>query len=520
MRVGLPSAALSLARSLSRRLVEAAPGRETLPVQAPFTGETIGEIPLATREDVFAAVERARTAQKQWAATPLTDRRKLLLQFHDLVLDRRDEILDLMQIEAGKARLHAFEEIADVATVARYYATNGPRLLHARRRRGFLPLLTRVIEQRWPLGVVGIISPWNYPLVLSITDALAALMAGNAVVLKPAEQASLTPRLAVDLLVAAGMPAELIQIVTGSGSVAGTALVDAADAIAFTGSTAVGREIAARGGERLIPVSLELGGKNPLIVLADADINRAVEGAVRACFASAGQLCISAERIFVEAPLYERFVQAFVARTRAMRVAADTSFDTEMGSLIGPAQLAKVTEHVSDAVAKGAKVLTGGRARPDIGPYFYEPTILSEVTPAMRCAAEETFGPVVAIARFETAEEAIKRANATEYGLSASIWTRDAARAREIGARLETGGININEAYAAAWASVDAPIGGFKASGLGRRHGREGIFRFTESQTIAEQRLVPLAPRPGQSPAAFVKMLTAMLRWMRRIPGA
>jgi succinate-semialdehyde dehydrogenase/glutarate-semialdehyde dehydrogenase len=349
---------------------------------------------------------------------------------------------------------------------------------------------------------------------------LPALLAGNAVVLKPAEQTSLTARHAVDLLIEAGMPTALFQVVTGSGAIAGAALVEAADAIAFTGSTAVGRRIAARGGERLIPVSLELGGKNPMIVLGDADLDHAVEGAVRACFASAGQLCISVERIFVEAPLYERFVQAFVTRTRAMRVAADTSFDTEMGSLMGAAQLAKVAEHVDDAVAKGAKVLTGGRARPDIGPYFHEPTILSEVAPAMRCASEETFGPVVAVARFETVDEAIERANATEFGLSASIWTRDAARAREIGARLEIGGININEAYAAAWASVDAPIGGFKASGLGRRHGREGLFRFTESQTIAEQRLVPLAPRPKQSPAAFIKMLTAMLRAMRRIPGA
>ncbi len=302
----------------------------------------------------------------------------MLLRFHDLVLDRRDEILDLMQLEAGKARRHAFEEIVDVAITARYYARRGPRFLRSRRRRGLIPFLTRVTEHRHPIGVVGIISPWNYPLTLAVCDALPALLAGNAIVLKPAEKTSLLARFAVDLLVEAGLPGDLFQVVTGSGEVAGAALVDAADAIAFTGSTEVGRRIAARAGERLIHVSLELGGKNPLIVLADADLDRAAEGAVRACFTNAGQLCIAAERLYVQSALYDRFLDAFVARTRAMRIAADFSFDTDMGSLVGPEQLAKVTAHVADAVAKGAQVLAGGRARPDIGPYFFEPTILDQ----------------------------------------------------------------------------------------------------------------------------------------------
>jgi succinate-semialdehyde dehydrogenase/glutarate-semialdehyde dehydrogenase len=520
MNTAAPTRAIELARVLSKRLVDAAPGRKTHAVEAPFTGKPIGEIPLATREDVLAAVERARSAQKRWAALPVAERSEVLLRFHDLVLDRRDEILDLMQLEAGKARRHAFEEIVDVAITARYYARRGPRFLRSRRRRGLIPFLTRVTEHRHPIGVVGIISPWNYPLTLAVTDALPALLAGNAIVLKPAEKTSLLARFAVDLLIEAGIPDDLFQVVTGSGEIAGGALVDAADTMAFTGSTEVGRKIAARAGERLIHVSLELGGKNPLIVLADADLDRAAEGAVRACFTNAGQLCISAERLYVQSALYDRFLDAFIARTRAMRVAADFSFDTDMGSLVGPEQLAKVTAHVADAVAKGAQVLTGGRARPDIGPYFFEPTILAKVTPAMLVAREETFGPVVAVNRFDDVEEAIRLANASDYGLSASIWSRDIGRTAVIGARIETGAVNINEAYSAAWSAIDSPLGGYKASGLGRRHGREGIFRFTQSQTVASQSLIPLAPRPGQSPRAFANMMTTILRWIRRIPGA
>jgi succinate-semialdehyde dehydrogenase/glutarate-semialdehyde dehydrogenase len=520
MHPGFPAHAVELARSLSKRLVEAAPGRETLTVEAPFTAEPIGTIALATRDDVAAAVARTRAAQPRWAATPLTERSAILLRFHDLLLDRRDKLLDLMQLETGKARLHAFEEIVDVAINARYYARSGPRLLRSRRRRGLIPLLTRVIEHHHPVGVVGIISPWNYPLTLAVSDALPALLAGNAVVLKPAEKTSLIGRYAVDLLVRAGVPEDVFSIVTGSGKVAGAALIDRVDCIAFTGSTAVGRQIAARAGERLIHASLELGGKNPMIVLADADLDRTVEGAVRACFTNAGQLCIAAERLYVQAPIYERFLDAFVRRTRALRVAADFSFDTEMGSLIGPEQRDKVTGHVSDALAKGAEILTGGKARPDIGPYFHEPTILAGVKPAMRVAQEETFGPVVAVYRVQDVDEAVRVANANDYGLNASIWSRDTMRAGALGACLEVGAVNVNEAYAAAWSATDAPLGGYKASGLGRRHGREGFFRFTQSQTVAAQHFIPLAPRPGQSSAAFVRMMTAILRWVRRIPGA
>ncbi|HEY7459089.1 MAG TPA: succinic semialdehyde dehydrogenase [Xanthobacteraceae bacterium] len=442
------------------------------------------------------------------------------MAFPRLVLDRGDQILDLMQLEGGKARRHAFEEIIDVGVTARYYARRGPHFIRSRRRRGLIPLLTRVVEHRHPIGVVGIISPWNYPLTLAVSDALPALLAGNAVVLKPAEKTSLLARFAADLVAEAGIPDDVFQIVTGTGETAGAALVDAVDGIAFTGSTQVGRRIAARAGERLIHVSLELGGKNPMIVLADADSERAAEGAVRACFASAGQLCISAERLYVQDEIHDRFLEAFVRRVRAMRMAADFSFNADMGSLVGPEQFTRVSEHVTDAVSKGAQVLTGGRTRPDIGPYFFEPTILAEVTPEMRVASEETFGPVVAIYRVADAEEAVRLANASDFGLSASIWTSDTRRADAIGAQLELGAVNINEAYAAAWSSIDSPMGGYKASGLGRRHGREGIYRFTQSQTVAAQRLIPLAPRRGQSPATFAKMITSILRWTRRIPGA
>ncbi len=519
VRNRLPQRARELAGNAARRLRDAFPGRGTLKVEAPFTGEAIGEIPIAIAEDVAAAIARARRAQAEWAARPLLQRAAALLRFHDLVLNHRDEILDLMQIETGKARRDAVEEIVDIAITARYYAYHGPRLLRPRRRRGLIPLLTRVTELRHPIGVVGIIAPWNYPLTLAVGDALPALLAGNAIVLKPAEATSLTASFAVDLLMRSGLPAGLVEIVSGRGELTGAALVEAADAICFSGSTAVGRQIAARAGARLVHASLELGGKNPMIVLADADFERTIDGAVRAAFTNAGQLCIAIERLYVEAALYDRFLDAFAARTRALKIAADFSYDTEIGSLIGAEQLAKVVAHVDDARAKGARVVVGGRARADLGPYFYEPTILTGVKPGMLACNEETFGPVVAVASFQNVEEAIRLANASEYGLSASIWSRDSARAHAIAARLNTGTVNINEAYSAAWSAVDAPMGGMKASGLGRRHGREGLYRFTESQTVAEQRLLPLTALPGQPFAQFVRMMTAALRLIRRIPG-
>src|SRR5215218_9685080 len=516
----IPSGRVSSAQleALSARVRTEGP-REHMEIQQPFNGELLGCVPRCAPEDVVAAIGRARMAQEGWARTRFAERRAVLRRFHDLVLARQDEILDLVQIESGKARKHAFEEVLDVAIVARYYANTAERHLASRRRRGALPLLTAAYEHHHPLGAIGVIAPWNYPLTLSVSDAVPALAAGNAVVIKPDSQTPFTALWGFALLEEAGLPQGLVQVVTGSGSELGPALIDGSDYVMFTGSTATGRTVAERAGRNLIGASMELGGKNAMIVLDDADLGRAVEGAERALFSNAGQLCISIERLFVHEAVADEFTRRLAERVHAMKLSSALDYSADMGSLISRTQLETATAHVDDAVAKGATVLAGGKARPDLGPCFYEPTLLEHTREGMTLHRDETFGPVAAVARFSEAEEVIARANDSEYGLNFSLWTRDTERGRALATRLRAGTVNVNEGYAAAWASVDAPMGGMKASGLGRRHGAAGILKYTESQTVAVQRLLPIAPPRGVPQGLWAKAMTLSLRILKRLPG-
>ncbi|MGW5197773.1 succinic semialdehyde dehydrogenase [Streptomyces spiralis] len=481
----------------------------------PFTGEKLADLPESTPEDVALAFERARAAQTVWGQVPVRQRAAVLLRFHDLVLERQAEVLDLIQLETGKARLHAHEEVQAVAVAARHYGRRAAAYLKPKRHTGAVPTLTKVVELRHPRGVVGQIAPWNYPLELSVGDALPAFVAGNAVVMKPDTETCLTALWARDLLIEAGLPAEVFQVVIGDGPVVGPAVVQHADYVSFTGSTRTGREVAQGAAARLVGVSLELGGKNAMLVLEDADVEKAAAGAVRACFSSAGQLCISIERLFVHESVADVFLERFAARTRAMRLGTSLAYGADMGSLVGERQLETVTRHVEEAVAKGAKVVAGGVARPDVGPYFFEPTILDGVETPMSVCTEETFGPVVSIYRFSTDDEAVEHANSTPYGLNSSVWTKDARRGREIAARLRTGTVNINEGYAPAYGSAQSPMGGMKDSGLGRRHGSEGILKYTEAQTIAHQRLLPMAPSLGMDDAAYAAFMSRSLKLMK-----
>jgi succinate-semialdehyde dehydrogenase/glutarate-semialdehyde dehydrogenase len=493
--------------------------RDEITIEQPFSGIALGAVPKCAPADVAAAFERARDAQRRWAETSFAERRNILLRYHDIVLSRQEEILDLLQLEAGKARRHAFEEVLDVAIVARYYGNTAERHLRPHRRRGALPALTATWEYHHPVGVVGIIAPWNYPLTLSISDAIPALAAGNAVVLKPDSQTPFCALWGVEALEECGLPAGLVQVVTGSGAELGPHVVDAADYMMFTGSTATGRTVAERAGRNLIGASMELGGKNAMIVLDDAAMSRAVEGAERALFSNAGQLCISIERLFVHESVAEEFKRRLTERVRGMKLGAALDYGADMGSLISQSQLDTVREHVDDAVAKGATVLAGGRGRPDLGPYFFEPTLLERVADGMSLFRDETFGPVVSISTFSSEEEVVRRANDSAYGLNFSVWTKNARRGRRLATQLQAGTVNVNEGYAAAWASVDAPMGGMKASGLGRRHGAEGIKKYTESQTVAVQRLLPIAPPPMVGQKLWGKAMTASLRVLRRLPG-
>lgn len=480
--------------ALVERLTRGVAGSGTVAVRSPLTGEGLADVPEAAPADVEDAFARARAAQRAWAARPVRRRAAVLLRFHDILLRDQDEVLDLVQLETGKARLHAHEEVQAVALAARHYGRRAPAYLGPKRHTGALPTLTKVTELRHPRGVVGQIAPWNYPLELSVGDALPAFAAGNALVMKPDSKTPLTALWARRKLIEAGLPEEVWQVVIGPGPVVGPEIVRHADYVSFTGSTRTGREVAQGAAARLVGASLELGGKNAMLVLADADVEKAAEGAVRAAFASAGQLCISVERLYVHESIADAFLARFVARTKAMRLGNTLGYGADMGSLVSEQQLETVTRHVDEAVGKGAEVLAGGRARPDVGPYFYEPTILDGVEPGMTVCDEETFGPVVSVYRFRDEDDAVARANATPYGLNASVWTKDGRRGNRVAARLQTGTVNVNEGYGAAYGSVQAPMGGMKDSGVGRRHGSEGILKYTESQTVAQQRVVPLAP--------------------------
>jgi succinate-semialdehyde dehydrogenase/glutarate-semialdehyde dehydrogenase len=505
---------------LSRRLAVGAGDRDVIRIASPATGEVLGEVPHSSEEDVVAAVERAREAQAAWAKKPVRERARLLLRFHDLLLDRRDEGLDLVQLEGGKARSDALEEILETANVSRYYARASARHLRPRHRRGALPLLTQAREYHHPVGVVGVIVPWNFPLILGITDALPALVAGCGVVTKLDSHTPYSALWAATLLDEAGLPPDLLQLVTGSGAVLGPVLIDHVDFLMFTGSTRVGRSVAVQCAERLVGCSLELGGKNAMIVLADADLEQAVEGARNGSFSHAGQMCVGMERIYVVEPLYEEFARRFSEVTKAMRLGVSSDYRDDMGSLLSEQQLEAVTKHVDDAIGKGATLLAGGRHRPDLGPFFYEPTILADVTPKMKVYADETFGPVVSLYRVGSEEEAVRRANSSNYGLNFSVWTRDSSYGRALARQLEAGTVNVNESYAAVWSSSGTPMGGVKDSGLGTRHGAHGIEKFTEPQSVVVQRLMPVTGPRSFPTERFETLITIALRLVRRVPGA
>jgi succinate-semialdehyde dehydrogenase / glutarate-semialdehyde dehydrogenase len=481
----------------------------------PFTGAPLVELPLSGPADVATAYERARVAQRAWAALSPAERAAPFLRFHDAVLDRREEILDIVQLETGKARRHAFEEVMDAAAGTLYYARQAPKLLRPQRRQGSMPLATRTVELRQPKGVVGLISPWNDPLARSVPDAVPALLAGNTIVHKPDTQTSLSTLWSINLLVECGMPADIWQVVIGDPAEIGDALIGAADYLSFTGSTRGGRAIAEKAAGRLIGYSLELGGKNPMIVLDDADVESASKGAIRACFANAGQLCISIERMYVHDKIFDRFAERFAQRVRDMHLG--DGYDADMGSLTSQRQLDTVTRHVEEAVEKGARVLAGGKPRPDTGPYFYEPTVLTGVGEDMELCRSETFGPVVSLYRFSGDDEAIELANDTDYGLNASVWTGDVGRGKRIAARIKAGSVNINEGYGATYASYDAPMGGMKNSGVGRRHGSEGLLKYTEAQAVASQRWIGFEPAGKMSYGRYAAMLSRALKTMKRL---
>jgi acyl-CoA reductase-like NAD-dependent aldehyde dehydrogenase len=463
----------------------------------PATGEVIREFACADTVAVQEDVARARAAQGQWASTPLDQRLALVRRFQRLVNERKSQIERAITCETGKPIAEALlTEVLVVLDTARFLLNTAHEFL----RHESVPhgsLATKVKRGklvREPHGVIGIISPWNYPFSIPATEALAALITGNAVVLKPSELTPLSALELSSLLRDAGLPEGVLRVVIGDGAT-GAALVESQiDKLVFTGSVATGKGIAQAAAARLLPVVLELGGKDPMIVLEDADLDVASSGAVWGAFVNAGQTCLSVERCYVHKNIYDKFVPACVQKTRQLRVGSGMDPHTDIGPLIHERHLRTVEEHVQDAIACGARLLTGGERLQSLGPNFYAPTVLADVTHEMRIMREETFGPVLPIMAFDSDAEATRLANDSEYGLAASVWTGDRGRGEKLARQIHAGSVMINDAVSC-YAISEAPHGGVKASGIGRTHGRFGLEEMVRVKYL-DSDLTPRMKKP------------------------
>ena len=463
----------------------------TMAAVNPATGEVLRELACATEREVRDAVKRARAAQPAWSDLGVRKRVEVLRKFQFLLQERKSDVATGITREAGKPYAEALStEVVVVLDAARYYIESAWNILRDEvLAHGNLAMKVksgRILRE--PYGVIGIVSPWNYPFSIPATESLAALVAGNAVVVKPSEFTSLIALELASLFDSAGVPPDVFQVVIGDGS-AGAALVNSEiDKLVFTGSVATGKRIAQTAATRLLPVLLELGGKDPMLVLEDADLDVASSGAVWGAFVNAGQACLSVERCYVHRTIYDQFVTACVEKTKQLRVGNGMDPDTDMGPMIHERQLRIVEEQVDDAKLRGARVLTGGKRLSELGPNFYPPTVLADVSHEMRVMREETFGPLLPIMAFDTDEEALKLANDSEYGLAASVWTRKRRRGELLACRLTAGTVQINDAVSCFGIS-EAPHGGVKSSGIGRTHGRCGLEEMVRIKYVSSDRL-------------------------------
>lgn len=462
------------------------------PVQAkiqsldPATGEVWREYESATPQQVEAVVAQAQAAQKSWGRWPIQKRVEILRKFSQLLFDQRMEVAALVTRENGKPLPEALlAEVIVSLDIVKYYLRYGPLWLRPRRlpHQNIALRLQRGYVQYEPLGVIGIIAPWNYPFMLPLSPSITALLAGNAVVLKPSE---FTPASALEiekLLRAAGLPEGVFQVVVGEGSTGAALMASEINGVAFTGSSATGRKIAAAAAEKLIPVIMELGGSDPMVVLRDANLDLAASGALWCRFMNCGQSCVAVKRIFVEQEIYQPFVNALVEKAKRLRLGPGHQPDIDVGPLIRERQVAALESQLNDAIVKGATVLCGGKRRPDLGPFFFDPTVVVDVNTTMKVLQEETFGPLLPVMPVRDVEEAITLANATPYGLSASVWSGDLKRGRDVAQRIDAGAVSINDAISY-FGSCEAPNRGAKASGYGCTHGHEGLMEMVRPKFL------------------------------------
>ena len=495
----------------------------------PATGEVLGRFECAGEAEVRASVARARAAQPIWQGAGVAARLDVLRTFQDLLLRQKHEVSRLITREAGKPVGEALvAEVFVALDAARFCIENAGELLRPQPLRYANPALKaksgKIVSEPW--GVIGIVSPWNYPFAIPATEVLAALAMGNAVVMKPSE---LTPMCALELaslLDRAGAPKGIVEVVIGEGATGAALMASGIDKIIFTGSVATGKRVAQAAAARLLPAVLELGGKDPMIVLEDADLDVASSGAVWGAFVNAGQTCLSVERCYVVRRHYERFLGLCADKAAKLRVGNGLNANTDVGPMIHERQVQIVEEHVQDAVERGARVLTGGTRLAELGPNFYAPTVLAGVDHSMRVMREETFGPVLPVMPVADESEAVRLSNDSEFGLAASVWTRDRARGERLAAHLNAGAVMINDAVAC-FGIAEAPHGGTKQSGVGRTHGRAGLLEMVRPKYVDSDALARMR-KPwwyGYGPA-FETQMAAFSDWLfargaaKRVRGA
>jgi acyl-CoA reductase-like NAD-dependent aldehyde dehydrogenase len=475
---------------------------EDIPVENPATGETVGTVPDIGAAAIAEMAARGRAAQPQWEAYGFEGRSRILLRAQKWVMDNAEQVIATIVSETGKTFEDAsLAEISYAGNAFGFWARQAPEYLSDERvKSGQLLVKGKKLILRYrPLGLIGVIGPWNYPLTNSFGDCIPALAAGNSVILKPSEITPMTSLLMAEGLRECGLPENVLQIATGRGET-GAALVEAVDMIMFTGSTRTGRKVAEAAARRLIPASLELGGKDPMIVLSDADLERAANFATYYAMQNAGQTCISIERVYVEEPVYDEFVSKVTEKVRALRVGAPQGpGSVDVGAITFAPQLQTIEDHVADAVDKGARVLAGGHSSGAGGGRFYEPTVLVDVDHSMKIMTEETFGPTLPIMKVSDSDEAVRLANDSPYGLGSSVFTRDTERGEQIARRLETGAANVNDAMIN-YTALELPMGGAKASGLGSRHGAGGIRKYCSQQAIVVTPRLALKREPHMYP--------------------
>jgi acyl-CoA reductase-like NAD-dependent aldehyde dehydrogenase len=464
---------------------------DALPSLNPATGETLGYFAKTQPVHLPYILSLSRAVQANWAKLPVTERAARLKALRASMMSSRDALADAVVRESGKPRVEAlFADVFVALDTAVFFAKNAEPLLRAES----VPHHNLAAKAKGgtltyePFGVIGIITSWNYPLAIPLSQIIPAVVAGNAVVCKVSEFTPQCGALIQKLFVDSGFPKDLVTIIQGGGEV-GRALIEAApDKVIFTGSVATGRRIAESCAKSLIPTVLELGGKDAMIVLADADLDVAASGAVWGGYTNCGQVCLSVERLFVEAAISEAFTARCVEKTKKLRLGSGSDPSTDVGPLIRPQHVQRMKDLLQDAVDKGAKVLCGGRARPDLGAGFFEPTVVVNVDSTMRLLQEETFGPILAIQTVRDAEDAILRANDSPFALAASVWTRDSVRGEAIAKRLRAGAVMVNDATSY-FAIAEAPHGGCRFSGWGRTHGEAGLLEMVQTKYIDVDRL-------------------------------